>query len=257
MTLHLAKSSVRSILLVGDYGSGKSEVAVNLALRLAAEMAESGDPRRAAIADLDLVNPYFRCREARAPLEEAGIRVVMPGDGHQFADLPILLPQVKGLLQDEQTRSILDVGGDEVGARVLASLASFVVPSRTDFWFVLNRSRPFNDTLEGCERTISRVEAAAGMRVTGLVSNTHLMDETTSEMVLEGLRLAEEVAAARGVPVVLVTAMEPIAEKLPRELIAHPLLPLRRLLVPPWLRPERPSHTTPVTRDPFRARGST
>ena len=92
------KQALDGIILVGDYGSGKTEVAVNLALALAREP----DGRRVAIADLDLVNPYFRCREASEPLERAGIQVVMPRGGHQFADLPILLPGVKGLLQDSE-----------------------------------------------------------------------------------------------------------------------------------------------------------
>ena len=88
-------AATRAVILVGDYGSGKTEIAVNLALQLAATQAYP-----IAIADLDLVNPYFRCREAVEPLERVGIRVVIPQGGHRFADLPILLPQVKGLLQN-------------------------------------------------------------------------------------------------------------------------------------------------------------
>lgn len=221
-----------SILLVGDYGSGKSEVAVNLALGLAAE----GAPR-VALADLDLVNPYFRCREARGPLEARGVRVVMPADAHQFADLPILLPEVKGLLQDADTLSLLDVGGDEVGSRVLASLAPFARPS-AELWFVSNQSRPFNDTVAGVLATIERVERASGLRVSGLVSNTHLMQETTPEMILDGLRLAEEVGRARGLPLRLVAAMKPLADALEATALPCPLLAMQRLLVPPWIRPE-------------------
>jgi hypothetical protein len=226
--------SVRSILLVGDYGSGKTEVAVNLSLGL----VDQSRNKKLAIADLDLINPYFRCREVREPLERQGIRVVMPGDGHQFADLPILLPEVKGLLQDEETLAVLDVGGDEVGSRVLAGLAPYVPVESTAFWFVLNGNRPFNDTVEGCLKTLRRIEGASGLRVTGVVSNTHLMDETTAQMVVDGQGLAEEVAAARGVPVVLIAAMESVAQKISPGALHHPLLAMRRLMVPPWLRRE-------------------
>ena len=172
-----------------------------------------------------------------------------PRDGQQHADLPILLPEVKGLLQDPGTLSVLDVGGDEVGARVLAGLAPFVVAERSAFWFVVNQSRPFCDTVEGCGQAIARVEGASGLRVTGLIANTHLMTETTPEMVLEGVRLAERVAAAHQVPLQLCAVMEGVAERLPAGSLGYPLLPLRRLLTPPWLRPEPPRLGPALMRD--------
>lgn len=225
---------VQSILCVGDYGSGKTEVAVNLALHLAAA------GRTVAIADLDLVNPYFRCREARAPLEAAGVRVVMPKGGHEFADLPILLPEVTGLLGDPSVLSILDVGGDAAGSRVLAALSPRIAPPRHQFWFVINGRRPFCETADGCLDAIRRVEGASGLRVSGLIANTHLMAETTVDMVLGGVHLAEEVALRLGVAVELVAAMEPIAAALPPGAFAAPLLGLRRLMVPPWVRRDGP-----------------
>lgn len=228
--------SIHSIILVGDYGSGKTEVAVNLALSLVRSAELVKDERSVAIADLDLVNPYFRCREAFEPLEQAGIRVVMPQGGHQFADLPILLPQVKGLLQDEKTVSVVDVGGDEVGSRVLAGLSPAFAPQRHHFLFVINGSRPFNDTPERCLTTIRRVEAAARIQVTGLVSNTHMIDETTPAMVLQGIQLAEAVAAGLGVEVTLVAAMEDVVAELQCDAIPYPMLTMGRLMVPPWRR---------------------
>ncbi|MFH0900154.1 MAG: cobalamin biosynthesis protein CbiA [Pseudomonadota bacterium] len=240
---------ISSIVIVGDFGSGKTEVAVNLCLQFA-----SSEPRRPlAIADLDLVNPYFRCREARLPLEEAGVRVVMPSGGEQFADLPILLPEVRGLLQDRGTLSVLDVGGDAAGARVLASLASSFSPAGHVLWLVVNASRPFNDTRAGCLRTIRRIEDSTGLKVTGLISNTHLMGETTPAMVMAGLVLAKEVASELGIRVELLAAMEPIAQSFAQPLaqfvnqykVDCPLLSMKRIMVPPWLRrqagtPSRP-----------------
>ncbi len=240
-------ADISSYILVGDYGSGKTEVAVNLTLELAREYASVGGraaparaddllTRKISIADLDLVNPYFRCREALEPLERAGVRVVMPQGSHQYADLPILLPQVKGLLQDEATLSVLDVGGDEVGSRVLAGLSPAFSAERHHFLFVVNANRPFNDTVDGVERTIARIEAASGLRVSGLVSNTHLMQETTPEMVAQGAALAAEVAAARNVPVLWVAAMEDVVRELDEAALPAPLLVMRRIMVPPWLR---------------------
>lgn len=231
---------VQTLLCVGDYGSGKTEIAVNLALH------QQAAGRKVAIADLDLVNPYFRCREAREPLEAAGVRVIMPQGAHEFADLPILLPQIKGLLGgllgDPSVLSIFDVGGDTAGSRVLSALAPVIVPPRGQFWFVVNGRRPFCDTPEGVLTAIRRVEESSGLRVTGLIANTHLMSETTAEMVVAGVHMAEEVGKRLGVSVELVTAMEPIAASLPAGAFTAPLLPLRRLMVPPWVRrgPARP-----------------
>ncbi len=220
-------SSARCVVLVGDYGSGKTEIAVNLAFDLVAR----APGKSVAIADLDLVNPYFRCREAAEPLEEAGVLVVIPQGGHRFADLPILLPQVKGLLQNDGIWAILDVGGDDVGSRVLAGMADAFHPETHELWFVVNANRPFADTAEGCTNTISRIEHATRLRVSGLVANTHLMDQTTPEMVTEGVILAERVAEQAAVPLRLVAAMEPIADHLS---VDHPVLRMRRLMAPPW-----------------------
>jgi hypothetical protein len=225
-------SPLHSLVLVGDYGSGKTEVSVNLALHLSRELE-----RPLAIADLDLVNPYFRCREAREPLEQAGIRVVAPQGGQAFADLPILLPQVKGLLQDPSTFSLLDVGGDEAGARVLAGLAPAFDHSRHGFWFVVNGRRPFCDTPDGVLAAIRRVEQGArGWKVSGLVSNTHLMEETTPEMILEGIELSRAVGRDLGVELVFAAVMEPLLEELDPGALDLPVLAMKRMMVPPWQR---------------------
>ena len=220
--------SIDTIILVGDYGSGKTEVAVNLSLGLV-----QGD-RPVALADLDLVNPYFRSREVHEPLEQAGVQVVMPKGGHQFADLPILLPSVKGLLQNKELLSVLDVGGDEVGSRVLAGLAPVFSKERHAFWFVLNANRPFNDTVDGCIKTIRRIEKSSDLKVSGVVSNTHLMDETDSQMILAGLELAQKTARQLELAVKFVAVMEEFAEEITTPDV--PLLKMTRIMVPPWKR---------------------
>ena len=229
-------TTARSIILVGDYGSGKTEIAVNLALHLAAH----AQGRHVSIADLDLVNPYFRCREAAEPLERAGLRVVIPQGGHQFADLPILMPQVKGLLQDPTGWSVLDVGGDEAGSRVLINMAPAFDPAVHELWFVVNANRPFNDTPEGCVRTIRRIETSTKLRVSGLVPNTHLMEETTTKMVMDGAALAHEIEGLLDVPVRMVAAMESVVASVADDAFSVPLLRMRRMMVPPWLRRDEP-----------------
>lgn len=216
-------------MLVGAFGSGKTEVAVNLALRWARE------GRRVQLADLDLVNPYFRSREARALLEEAGVRVVAPPGAQAFADLPIVLPEIRGLLTPpEGVVSLLDVGGDDVGARVLSSFRPVLREGAYELWQVVNARRPFTSTVEGCLRMRDELERATRLHVTGLVGNTHLIDATTLETLREGWALAEAAARAAGVPLRFHTAAGALAEEPEILALPAPLLRLERRMRPAW-----------------------
>ncbi len=184
----------RIVLIVGNYGSGKTEVAVNLAIRLA-------EQHRVSIADLDIVNPYFRCREARQEMEDHGIRVIYPHGEYHAADLPIILPEIRGAILEGQDFLILDVGGDDVGARVLSSLADLLVGRACAMLQVLNARRPFTDTVAGALKIRREIEAASRLPITGLISNTHLLEQTDVATVMEGLALARAVGREAGLPV--------------------------------------------------------
>jgi hypothetical protein len=217
----------RIVVIVGNYGSGKTEVAVNLALRLC-------ESRPVAIADLDIVNPYFRCREARIEMESRGIRVINPEGDFQAADLPIILPEIRGSVQKGEGTLIFDVGGDDVGAKVLSSLADVFAGSDYSMLQVLNARRPFTENVEGCLKIRAEIEASSRLQVSGLVSNTHLMEETDADTVIEGLRLAGEVGTAGSVPVAFVTADENLRETLDASKIDCPILWIQRRMLPPW-----------------------
>jgi len=218
-------------MVVGDYGSGKTEVAVHLARRWARQGLQ------VSLADLDLVNPYFRSREARGVLEAAGVRVVAPAPRLEWSDLPILMPEVMGLLHPAPGAcSLFDVGGDDVGSRVLASLRCALGAARYELWFVVNASRPFTSTVGGCLRAIEAIESASRLKTTGLVANTHLMEHTDARVVYDGYALAREVARACDIP--LRCAMVPPAflDDPVLDPIEVPRLPLRRTMLPPWKR---------------------
>ena len=217
----------RVVLIVGNYGSGKTEVAVNLAIRLRERQAIS-------IADLDIVNPYFRCREARGEMESLGIRVINPEGDYQAADLPIILPEIRGLVRDGEETLILDVGGDDVGARVLGSLADVFADQPYAMLQVLNAKRPFTETVAGCLKIRSEIEAASRLRITGLVSNTHLLEDTDTATVLEGLRLAQEVGKAAELPVSFVTVNESLRGEFDAQEPGCPVLWVKRRMLPPW-----------------------
>lgn len=232
----------RVVAIVGNYGSGKTEVAVNLAIQLAA----SG--RRVQIADLDIVNPYFRCREARALMEAHGIRVVVPPGAQVWADLPIILPEIRGMLHPpEGTISILDVGGDDVGARSLASFRTNLADGDYQLWQVVNAKRPFTDTVAGCLEMQRAIEVASRFSVTGLVVNSHLIDETNTEAVLDGWQLGRAVSVEAGLPIRLVAVMAHLVDALELAVIDAPILRLRRHMLPPWLQAEGVGERPPET----------
>lgn len=229
----------RVVLIVGNYGSGKTEVAVNLAIQLSGR-------QDVCIVDLDIVNPYFRCREAREEMQQHGIRVVNPEGEFHSADLPIILPEVRGAVSGGQETLICDVGGDDVGARVLSSLADAFADQPYTMLQVLNARRPFTETVEGCLKIGREIEAASRLRITGLVSNTHLLEETDLSTIVDGLRQARDVGKAAGLPVVFVTANEElrddrdaigasgIRDVFDKETAGCPVLWIKRRMLPPW-----------------------
>ncbi len=216
------------VLFTGNYGSGKTEVAVNYA----AHFARSGVITK--IADLDLVNPYFRCREARDPLEALGVEVIAPEGEYHSADLPILLPTVRGIIEQPQGISIMDVGGDSVGATVLSGLVKSFARNRYEMFFVLNKNRPFTGTVDGALQLISEVEGSSRMKVTAIVANTHLMDETTPTMVLDGIEFARTVAVAKGVKFAFAAVNHEFLDHPLMVSADFPILPIVRMLLPPW-----------------------
>lgn len=185
----------RLTLVTGHYGTGKTEFSVNLALALA------GEGERTALADLDIVNPYFRSREQRELLEAAGVRVVATSQALADADVPALPAELHALLEDRTVRGVLDIGGDPSGARVLARYRPRIVKEDYRLLYVVNAARPEVRTAERSAEVLRAIETVTGLACTGLVNNTHLCGETTAEDIREGAALAEEVSRLTGIPV--------------------------------------------------------
>ena len=185
----------RLTLVTGHYGTGKTEFSVNLALAL----AEAGE--RTALADLDIVNPYFRSRERRELLETAGVRLIATSQALADADVPALPAELHALLEDRTVRGVLDIGGDPSGARVLARYRPRIVKEDYRLLYVVNAARPEVRTAERSAEVLRAIETVTGLACTGLVNNTHLCGETTAEDVREGAALAEEVSRLTGIPV--------------------------------------------------------
>lgn len=216
------------VIICGNYGSGKTETAVNLA----AKSSQKGTAVK--IADLDLVNPYFRTREVRVFLEKSGVEVVLPDKKYMHADLPILTPAVAGMIQDPAELTILDAGGDDVGVTVLAALGDHLNKKSVHMIQVINPFRPFTETIEGCIKIKEEIETSSKLAITGLISNANLIDETTPEHIYEGYRFIKEVSDTTGLPIVFITASSQIIPQLDMDRFNCPVLTIDRKLVPPW-----------------------
>ena len=225
------KFSNKIIIVVGGFGSGKSEVSVNLAAFLARSLTE-----QVTIADLDIINPYFRSREAAKELASLGVKSLIPAGENVHADLPIIIPEVKGAIEQPEGTLILDVGGDDLGARVLSSLRDAFPSSGYDLLLTHNANRPFTSDVKGTLKVIGEIQAASRLNFTGIICNTHLMDNTTPEVVMTGLKMSREVSVAAKLPVVFLSAVTEVLEKMDPELIDCPMLPLTRSLLKPWER---------------------
>ena len=216
------------VVIVGNYGSGKTETAINLALyKKKAGLSVS-------IADLDLVNPYFRTREALGPLEKAGIKVVLPDLKYLNADLPILTPKVAYMIKDASDIAILDAGGDDAGVTVLAALNESLSKKKVTMIQVVKPYRPFTGTVQGCIKIQKEIEKSAHLKITGVASNANLIDETIPENIYHGYEMLKELSLKTGLKIEFITVATDILPQLDMNKFNCPILPIHRGLVPPW-----------------------
>lgn len=214
-------------LFLGHFGSGKTELAINRAL----ELARRGSP--IALVDLDVVTPFFRSRDARQILQEAGVELIAPDAGFDQADLPILPMSLDRSLGNPEVHAIVDVGGDE-GARALAGLRRFFLPGQYEALLVVNPRRPQTATPEAILASRAWLESMSGLTLTALVANGNLGAATEPAQVREDYRLLREVAVEAGLPLAAVVIPEHLQEDLAPEEFEVPLWPIHRYLLTPW-----------------------
>lgn len=216
----------KNIVICGHYGSGKTEFAVNYALHL----ARSG--KKTALVDLDIANVYFRSRELRGLLEENGIEVHGSFFKHEVtAEIPAISAEARKPLEDDETYTIVDLGGNDSGAMILKQFAKYFVDGNYEMYLVINANRPETSTIEGILRHKEAIENATGTKVTGIINNTHLLMSTELETVKKGYELAKELGAIMGVPIVFNTYPEKLVD--PEDL--EKPFPLGLLMRPNWL----------------------
>ena len=200
----------RLTLFAGHYGSGKTNIAVNYALQLARE------GKQVCIADLDIVNPYFRTKDSAQVLEEAGVALISPQYANTNVDLPALPAESYRLVQDKASYGIMDIGGDDRGAYALGRFTPFIKEENNyRMAFVANCYRPLTRTAEDAMEIMREIETACGLQFTCIVNNSNLGSETTAQTVLDSLAYIQKLSQLSGLPVWLHTAEEKIAAQLP------------------------------------------
>jgi len=218
----------RLTVITGHFGSGKTEISINYAI----ELKKLVD--KVALVDLDIVNPYFRSREERETLkQDYDVRVVCTEEEYMNADIPALSPEIYGVLQDKRWNTVVDLGGDDIGATALGMFNKYFQEEPYEMIFVVNVNRPFTSTKEGIIKRIRAIEKASRIKVTHLVNNTHLMDDTTIDDILNGYKVTEEVSRETGLPIKFISGKKEILEKLP-DYIEVKLFPLNLFMKPPW-----------------------
>ena len=179
----------RLTLFAGHYGSGKTNIAVNYALRLAAE------GKSVVIGDLDIVNPYFRTKDSAKVLEEAGVTLISPQFANSNVDLPALPAEAYRLVEDKSIYGIMDIGGDDRGAYALGRYVPAIVEENNyRMVFVANCYRPLTRTPEDAMEVMAEIEAACSLKFTDIINNSNLGSETTAETVLSSLEYMEKLS---------------------------------------------------------------
>lgn len=221
------------VVVIGAYGSGKSEYAINLATIY----KEKTD--KVSLVDLDVVNPYFRSRDVREEFATYGIEVISPDGEFGHADLPMISPRIAGAIQDLSKTVILDVGGDPAGCRALGRFVQDIIKRGYEMHFVVNTLRPFTSKAEEIVEMMMMLEITSSLQITEIIANINLMTETTPEMVENGIAVLEEVAKQRKIKFHKYLVIEDNAELLTDNILGKKRILLQYYLRKPWERIEK------------------
>ncbi len=220
-------SKERINIFTGHFGSGKTEVAVNFALNSASKT------KNVAIVDLDIVNPYFRTADAKSELENKGIWVVTPMYANTNVDVPALPPEMNTLFEKKDYNVILDIGGDDLGAKVLARYKDELKSQGYCMYFVVNTKRPMTDTDDKLEHMIYEIESSSGLKVTKLVNNTNLLEQTNVEVVVDGHKIIKRISDKLDIPIGFVSGFVDLIGGVEKEIDVE-FFSLKKLIKLPW-----------------------
>lgn len=192
-------------VLIGNFGSGKSELAINMAL----SSAKSG--KKTVVVDIDLINPYFRISERKSLLEENGIKLIYPRYAMTGVEATSIPPEVYSVFIDDHETVIFDAGGDPTGAIALGQYrANFAELPQLDVFYIINGRRPLSCDVEQNIALLDKIQSSARLCVTGLINNTNLAHETGVSDLLFGYDLVSRVSMQTEIPVAMTMGTDPV-----------------------------------------------
>ena len=217
----------RITVFSGHYGSGKTNVAVNYALWLKKHR------EKVSIADLDIVNPYFRTKDSMAVLSEYGVELISSEYANSNVDVPALPPETYGVIQNKEMAAVIDVGGDDRGALALGRYSDAIKEDGDyELLFVINKFRPLTRNADMTLEIMAEIENACHMKFTAIVNDSNIGDETTAEDVLSSVAYANEVSSKAGIPIKMTTVKKDLYEKLSDKI--ENLMPIELYVKQSW-----------------------
>ncbi|MEA1939821.1 MAG: hypothetical protein U9N03_04060 [Candidatus Caldatribacteriota bacterium] len=220
--------SKRINIFVGGFGSGKTEIAINYSIDCKKRC------HQVAIVDLDIVNPYFRSREAKEILNLKGVKMVSPEGKFTYSDIPIISPEIKGLIQNQDFRLILDVGGDDVGSVVLGNFRNFIMDFDYEMFLVVNTYRPFTRNVSQIKQIAEEIESTSRLKISGIVSNPNLSIQTDEKIIIDGHKEIVKASKALNIPTKFVCVDERFMKKVNKENIEEPIFYIKPYMKLPW-----------------------
>lgn len=187
-----------------------------------------------AIVDLDIVNLYFRTREVKDTLNHKGIKVISPEGEMAYADLPLISPEIKGLIQDSDYHLILDVGGDDVGTVVLGNFKSFIKELDYEMLLVVNSYRPFTQSVSQIQQMAQEIENSSRLKISGIVSNPNLSGQTDEKIIKQGHILIKQAAQKLNLPIKFICIDDRFSQKIKQENFEESIFYIKPFLHLPW-----------------------
>lgn len=225
---YLSGSRIKAV--VGHYGSGKTEISLNMALNIRKHYAQT------ALADMDIVNPFFRSAEQQDLLIANGVEPIHSALALSAADIPALPAEFLSVFARPELRCVLDVGGDDAGAAALGAYKPQLDACHAEVYYVVNPFRPRSSTREQVLEMLAKVQVRARRAITGFILNANLGAQTTPEDLLHGRAFLEEISQECGLPIVAEAGMADVLKEVEEK---YPQFPICRYLVPEWMECEK------------------
>jgi len=216
----------RISIFIGCFGSGKTEISINYSLKL----KETNE--KVVIVDLDIINPYFRTNDARRYLEKSGIRVIAPLYANTNVDVPALTGEINMIFDNKDYKAVIDVGGDDLGAKVLARYKRDIDKAGYNLYFVINTRRPMTSFIDELYEEYMEISRSSKLEVTGLINNTNILGETNLDILLEGQEIISKFAERVNKKILYTTILDGIDFDI--KMLNSEILTLDKFIRLPW-----------------------